>query len=286
MMSKQKNLYRKSVLERLASVDQLDKTIVITSPLSWIALLSVTVVIALTLYWSIVGTLPSTVTAQGVIVSASTSTNTLLSPAHGTVQAVVGLDQPLYMGDPFISLVNDGEEKTFASDQVGVVSEVLVKPGDQVTQGTELVRIRPMVSAGQKQVVVCYVPMQNIDKIKRGMEVNISLTSAESNQYGHMKGRVTNVDAWASSTNGFTAVLGADNNMAGLFTANGSSVCAVTCELVPDAATASGYYWSNEKGRQLTLSGKAMCSVKIITEEVAPITKLFSVLKDIWENHR
>ena len=62
-MSKQKNLYRKSVLERLASVDQLDKTIVITSPLSWIALLSVTVVIALTLYWSVVGTLPSTVTA-------------------------------------------------------------------------------------------------------------------------------------------------------------------------------------------------------------------------------
>ena len=25
---------------------------------------------------------------------------------------------------------------------------------------------------------------------------------------------------------------------------------------------------------------------QIITEEVAPITKLFSVLKDIWENHR
>lgn len=284
-MSNPKSPYRKSALERLASVDQLDKAIVITSPLSWLALLSVTVIIAVTLCWSIVGTLPSTVAAQGVIVSATTSTNTILATAAGTVQEIVGADRPVYMDDPVLRLVHDSVEKTYAAGQVGVVSEVLVRPGDQVTQGTEILRIRPMVSAGQEQVVVCYVPMASIDKIRRGMKVNVSLTSAQSNQYGHMTGRVINVDPWATSSGAFAAVLGENNSMSSTFTSNGS-VCAVTCELTPDASSASGYYWSNEKGRQLTLSGKAMCQVKIITEEVAPITKLFSELKDIWENSK
>ena len=55
-------LYRKSALERISSPEQLDKALKVTSPMSWLALLALTVIVIVTLIWSIVGTIPVTVT--------------------------------------------------------------------------------------------------------------------------------------------------------------------------------------------------------------------------------
>lgn len=140
-----------------------------------------------------------------------------------------------------------------------------------------------MVSSGQAHVVVCYVPRGDAEKVERGMDAHIMLASADSSTYGYMVGRVINVDDWATTTTGIERVVGENNSMVSSFTSNGS-VCAVTCELVPDPNTRSGYYWSNEKGRQVEINGQTMCTVKIITEEIPPISKLFTKLKDIWEN--
>ena len=63
-------LYRKSALERISSPEQLDKALKVTSPMSWLALLAVTLIVVVTVIWSIVGTIPVTVTTSGVISSA------------------------------------------------------------------------------------------------------------------------------------------------------------------------------------------------------------------------
>lgn len=279
-----KDIYRKAALERIATVDQLDKALKITSPLSWLALLGVTLMIAVAVVWSFIGTLPSTVTASGTIANVNTSTNTYLAQANGTVELLVSEGSPIDIGTEVVRLTQSGASTTFASDQRGYVASILTNDGTTVSTGTELFRIRPYVTAGQQQVAVCYVAVKDADKIKRGMQANISLTSASSSTYGHMEGRVINVDSWATSTKGIEAVVGTDNSMASSFTKDGS-VCAVTCEIYPiDSETAqsrNGYYWSNEKGRELEISDRMMCSVKIITENVHPITKLFAKLKDV-----
>lgn len=278
-----KSVYRKSALDKLSSLEQLDKAMKVSTPMSWIALFGITVIIVVTLIWSIKGRLPSTVTAKGVLVSTNTSTNTVFSEEAGTVQAIEGYGHDVYLDTPILELAVDGKNKVYYSDQVGIVSEVLVNAGDTIKYGTEILRIRPKVSAAQEQVAVCYVARGDVDKVDRGMDVHITLTSADSSTYGYMMGRVINIDEWATTTTGIERAVGENNSMASSFTSNGS-VCAVTCEIVPDASTKSGYYWSNEKGRQLEISGQTMCTVKIITEEVPPISKLFTKLKDIWEN--
>ena len=59
-------LFRKSSLEKISSPEQLDKAITVSKPASWLALLGITVMIAATVVWSILGSLPTTVSAQGI----------------------------------------------------------------------------------------------------------------------------------------------------------------------------------------------------------------------------
>lgn len=278
-----REIYRKAALERLEATDQLDKLLKITTPLSWLALLGGTLVVIFALVWAFTGSLPSTVTAGGVIVGARTSTNTYLSPSGGTAEVLVREGSPIEIGNPAIRITVDGVSTEYPSDQRGYVSEILIDSGAGVRQNAEIFRVFPYMSQGQRQVVVCYVPINSVDKIERGMKATITLTSADSAVYGHMEGRVINIDSWATSMRGIEAVVGTDNALASSFTREGS-VCAVTCELVPSGEgvdSLSGYYWSNTRGNQLDVKDRMMCSVKILTREERPITKLFSKLGEI-----
>lgn len=282
-----KSVYRKSALDKIASVDQLDKVLKVTSPMSWLALLGVTGILIAVGIWSFIGELPSTVTAPGMIVSATTPTNSFYSPASGTVQDLAAVGSTIREGTEVLQ-TQDGAWKT---NLIGTVSKVLVERGTTVNMGTELFRVTAAMTEEQRELVVCYVPDTDVDKIERGMQAYISLVSQDSNSIGHMYGRVINIDNQATSLASMRAVVGEDNGVVSELNENGRSVRAVTIELVTpkyqtseqyrDYQTVNGYIWSNEKGAKKELSAPQRCSVKIITERVAPITKLFVKLKEI-----
>lgn len=274
------DLYRKSSLERMSNPEQLDKVMKVTSPMSWIALLGVTFVIVVTIIWSIVGTIPETITTKG-IVSALVGSNSVYSEDAGTVVSLrVRAGDEVHLGDPVMTYRNSSNEiiEVF-SDQVGIVSELTVKKGDKFTPGKDIIRVSPVAQGSQ--IAVCYVPLAKAKKLERGMQVNITLDSLDSNSYGNMVARVINIDAYATPKAGMSSVIGNDNNLESTFNKDGA-VVAVACELYPDADTASGYYWSNAKGSTVLVKNGSLVTAKIVTDEVAPITKLFSKLRDIW----
>ena len=276
------DLYRKSSLERISSPEQLDKVLKVTSPMSWLALIGITVIVVVTVIWSIVGTIPVTITAPG-IVSSHVGSNAVYTQEAGTVISVrVRVGDELHLGDPVLTYKNASNEPvTIYSDQVGTVAALVVKKDDALTPGTAVIRVAPVSTQQQRQIVVCYVPLAQAKKLERGMLVKVTLDSLDSSSYGSMQARVINIDAYATSAEGMAYVLGADNNLAGAFTQNGA-VVAVACEIYTDGTTASGYWWSNEKGAGVTVSNGSLVTAKIVTEEVAPITKLFSKLNELW----
>ena len=68
-----RQVYRKSLLERISSPEQLDKMIVITSPSYWLAIVGGAVIIVAALLWSIWGSIPISMETTGVFVSARMS---------------------------------------------------------------------------------------------------------------------------------------------------------------------------------------------------------------------
>ncbi|MDE6035587.1 MAG: HlyD family efflux transporter periplasmic adaptor subunit [Ruminococcus sp.] len=274
------DLYRKASLERMSSPEQLDKTLKITSPLSWLALLGVTIIIIATIIWSVFGTIPETITTNGIIVS-PVSTNSVYTEEPGIVTAVyVSAGDELHLGDAIMEIqTNRGNNLKIISDQVGSVSEVLYSVGKNVNQNSEVVRISPAVYGNQ--VVMCYVPLSDVKKLERGMLVYVYLASADSQAYGHMEARVINIDAKATSSSSMTYILGSDNSLSNTFLAGGA-VTAVACELYPSNTTENGYYWSNPKGGNVDVSNGSLCTSKFIIKRIAPISKLFAKIDEIW----
>ena len=273
------DLYRKAALDRISSPEQLDKALKVTSPMSWLALIGVTLIVVVTVIWSIVGSIPVTITSQGVV-SSQVGSNAVYTDEAGTVVSVrVRPGDEIRMGDEILTYKNFANEvKTVYSDQVGTVASIVVEKDAALNPGSEIIRVTPMVQGNQ--MVVCYVPLAQAKKIERGMTVNVSLNSLDSQSYGHMVARVVNVDAYAASSAGMSSVLGSGNYMESAFTSSGP-VVAVACELYPDD-TQSGYYWSNEKGAKVTVTNGSLATAKIVTEEVAPISKLFAKINELW----
>ncbi|WP_455500617.1 HlyD family efflux transporter periplasmic adaptor subunit [Gemmiger sp.] len=80
-------LYRKSVIDRLSSPEQLDRMIVIASPQLWLAALGAALIVVVALVWSIVGRLPSKVDANGIFVS-DQGVASVYADVTGTVDTV------------------------------------------------------------------------------------------------------------------------------------------------------------------------------------------------------
>lgn len=270
---KAKDLYRRSALEKLSSPDQLDKVIKITSPMSWMALAAVTVVIAVMIAWAFMGTISETIMADGMVV-APVGTNVVYTGVTGTISEMyISVGDELDMDMPVMTIMTpNGENTTIFSDQIGYVSEIMGMVGHTVWQNSELVRVSPKVEVGQ--VVVCYVPISNVKKLRRDMMAYVMLTADENKIYGHMKARIVNIDARAASVKSMESIMGHDNKMADFFMKD-SAVACVTLELYPDENTVSGYDWSSEQGKKQTVSNGSLCSVRVITREIHPIEKLF-----------
>lgn len=275
------DLYRKSALEKMSNPEQLDKELKVTSPMSWLALIGITLIVVVTVVWSIVGTIPETITTKGII-SAVVGSNSVYTTDAGTVVSVrVRAGDELHLGDPVLTYRNSSNEVvTVYSDQVGTVTTLVLKKDDKFTPGKDVIRVAPSVKTSQ--IAVCYVPLAKAKKLERGMQVNVTLDSLDGNSYGNMVARIVNIDAYATPTEGLSSVLGSNNNLEATFNKDGA-VVAVACELYPDADTASGYYWSNKKGAGVTVQNGSLVTAKIVTDEVRPISKLFSKIMDIWE---
>ena len=278
-------LYRKSSLERISSPDQLDTMLKISSPMSWLAMAGATMIVVITIVWAFIGRIPMTVTTTGIVTSPD-GTNAVYSNTAGTVTKVfVARGDKIYEKDVLMEVETDRKETVqILSDQVGFVGEIVAPEGSIITPNSEVLRLSP--NTGSHQVVVCYVLTADAQKIKRGDNAYISLSSSDSKSYGHMVGRVINIDAGAASQNAQKKVLGSENNLNKSFSSDGKAVTAVTCELYPSDSSVSGYFWSNTKGDQLAVNNRDMCSVKIITKQVKPIEKLFEKLFDLWEGKK
>ena len=167
-------------------------------------------------------------------------------------------------------------EKTQITATVsGMVSDIKVGIGSAVGQGNEILTIRQLA---EENLIVCYIPINTGKKVEPGMEVIVSPTTVNENEYGHMQAEVIHVDDYVSTASSIRSMLG-DDTLAQAFTQNGP-VVGVICRLRVDETTASGYWWSNSKGGELMVPEGTMVTADIITEEKAPIDMLIPYLKD------
>lgn len=275
------DLYRKSSIEKLSNPEQLDKTIKITSPLSWLALLGVLIIIVATIVWAFTGTLASTTSFNGVVVN-SQNIGTLYADEFGTVEkAQKKVGDKTKTGDVIYEIKTaEGVHKKILAKEDGIITAMLADVDSKIHIGAEIARYTPLNS--KNQVVVCYVPITTAELLDEGMKVSLYPTAVDSQKYGHMEATIKEIGEYTVTTSNMWYVLGADNLVAEQFLANGP-VVSVMCEIKTDKDTKSGFYWTNDNGKNLTISNGTYISAKVVVSEEKPITKLVGSIRDTLE---
>lgn len=274
-------LYRKSSIEKLTNPEQLDKAITISSPMSWLALIGVVVIVAATILWSIFGTLPTTVSLSG-IVAAPTDVCAIYSDYTGTITQVMKKAGDTVKKDDEVAKIKtaDGKVQVIKAKEAGTISSVLVSEEEPAYIGAELFRLTPNIE--QNQLVVCYLPSTYSGQIKKDMKVLLYPSSVDTQKTGHMEASVESVSEYSVNTANMWYVLGTDNLVAEQFASQGP-VVAVVCKIKTDSSTKSGYWWSSSNGSKAELANGTFVSAKIVIDESAPITKLFNGIKEKLE---
>ena len=267
---------------------QMDKAITVISPVSWLVLGALTLIVVVMLVWSFAAKIPKTVSTVGVVMKPA-NTSALYAPEAGRIIEIsVHENQKISAGEKVAKyrVSERGADQEIRATQNGFVTKVMVNNNTDVNHGDDIIHFTPEGIKGIDQVVVCYVNQSDANKLKAGMKATVSLQSADSQTYGHMDARIVSIDAFPATDAGMQLVLGKDNGRIADLKGQNTSVVAVTCQLrMADKShgTESGYWWSNRRGAKMSVDDNAPVNVKFIVEEVRPITWLFSKMKELWE---
>jgi HlyD family secretion protein len=157
----------------------------------------------------------------------------------------------------------------------GKVLEVMVSAGDMITENTPVASLE---MAGKALEAVVYLPAHSeIKLVANGTAVQVSPGTVKREEYGFLLGRVASVSEFPATREGMTSLL-KNEGLVEALSRRGPPI-AVSVDLVPDPATASGYRWSSRAGARVQLSSGTSCTASVLVREQAPITLVIPLLK-------
>jgi multidrug efflux pump subunit AcrA (membrane-fusion protein) len=306
MSSAPNPIFRQVALDRLASPERLDELTVVTTPRGWLTLLALCVVILVAIGWGVLGSIPSVVKGQGMLIREGTVQTVDTPQAGELVELFVRVGDEVRPDQVVARLAQLTDNRPdlprtsalITSSSAGRVLDVRVRPGSVVQPGTTLFSVE---RSGGTLGGIVYLSPNDGKKVRPGMEVQIAPGSVRKEEYGLVLGRVTAVGAFPATLAGMRQVLGSDELARGLST-NGAPI-EVEVELTRSGLTTSGYQWTSTltgvgatlaswlpdplfnllptswqaaPGPPVALVSGTLCAADVIVDEEAPIYLLLA----------
>ncbi|HYD78260.1 MAG TPA: NHLP bacteriocin system secretion protein [Paucimonas sp.] len=274
------DLFRKSALERLSSPEQLDQMVRVADPFAWLALIAVWGILLAAVLWSVFGTIPSRISGQGILLREGVFN--VASMRGGVVAEMTRLHPGdriekgqviARVAQPASSDATRPARSGIAASAADIVSpysgrvvEVMARTGDSVAERSPIISLEPDKPL---EAIIYFSSQSEAKGIKPGMLAQLSPVTAKREEFGVLLGKVRAVSEFPVTPQGMMAVLN-NEALVRMFSRDGPPV-AVHVELLPDAASRSGYRWSSEAGAALPVTSGTLCTAAIILREQAPI---------------
>lgn len=264
----QKSLFREEALEKLASPDELDRLMRVTGPKSWLALVALCAIVVAAAIWGFLGSIPIEVRSENGILIKRDSIREVPAQDSGVITAI-NVSPGINIGEGQIVArmqSDDGEETDIVSFFEGTVTEVLVRKGMQVDRGDEVVVLEKGDTPLQ---AVVYVPADDARSLEEGMEVQISPSTVQVQEFGYMLGRVSSVSSLPATERQMSVTLLENEELVQSLHGSGNQL-RVNVELVTDSTTASGFDWSHPQGPPVPIANGTPCTVTFVLGERRP----------------
>ena len=348
-------IFRKSALDRISSLDQLDQTMTVVKPSSIFALLSVAIMIVIALLWGCLGSVPDIVMGNGVIMNIDNITSVKYANQgsvknifvkHGDIvrngqiiarierqdildqiklnerkldgylemqrilksankngdakqemmsslysqgliteqeylnsrQTEINVEQQVTETKQQILLLNDNYQTStqVIANVSGRVMEVPVRRGDYVQPGSTIC----VIESGNSDTAfgaLVYFSASDGKRIRPGMKIGLVPTTVKQEEYGFIRGIVTDVSEFPVSDNYLVSSL-QNMSLANTFHQIGNPI-EVKVSIIPDPTTYSGYKWSSSRGPAQKIGSGYICTAKVTTDKRHPISLIIPMLK-------
>ncbi len=260
-MSTNPTIFRKDALNRLSSPEQLDQAMRVTRPRAWLALVGLGAVLLMALVWGINGRIPITMEQQGLLVRPGSLRNAVALNSGQVSEVKVKPGDIIEPGQAVASLLapSANAPEQITSPFGGRVLAVTVGPGDLLERGATVLTLEPI---DNRLELVMYVPVDQVNTVRPGAEVQISPPGISREEYGFLRGKVRSVADYPSTATAMRQTLGTDE-LVETFSGD-TAVVEVRVDLERAGDLPGRYAWSTEHGLQVELRSGMVCDVDVI----------------------
>ena len=318
-MEDKSKLFSQAALDKLRSPEKLDMILPITTPVGWMGLAAIALLLLSVVLWSIFGSFTVRAEGMGLIMDSGGLVN-ITHTAGGKVATLhVREGEPVKRGD-LIAHMEQAEQSADAhmaqydtqlgeslrdtaqrayqyknkmyqreiardiiSDYDGVVDQVLVQPGTYVSSGTPIVTVRQNRKRSDLRGVL-YVPVDKGQRIEPGQTVQLVPGGVDVQESGSLLGVVRKVSDYPVPLQSMVKELGNREMAEWIYNAKGTAV-EVEFDLVKDEGNESGYLWTSFVGEHKPITAGSFVTGSVIIERRPPIEKVFHRLSQ-WMRNR
>lgn len=303
-------IFSREALNKLRSPERLDVLLPITTPITWMALGAIGVLLFSVILWSIFGAFTVKVDGMGLIMDSAGVVNVSHVSSGKISQVYVHYGTPVKKGDLIarmeqplqdadtrmtkynialaqndrdaLNRVSEHDYKKnqeivneyIYSDYDGIVDEVMVEKGSIISIGSPICSIRRTQNRDELTGVL-YIPVEQGKRVEPGMSIQLAPNGVDTSQDGWLLGIVRSVSQYPSTIASMNKDLGNEQLAQFILTSENSAVMEVKFDLVKDEESESGYLWTSFVGTHKPITPGSFCTGSIIIERIPPLQKVF-----------
>lgn len=313
-------IFSQEALDKLRSPEKLDTMLPITTPITWMSLIAILVLLFSVVLWSIYGAFTVKADGMGLIMDSAGVLN-ISHVANGKIthlyvkpgtevkkgDLIAHLEQAEHSADTRMAQYgmglasNDRDamnrayqynakeyQQTVAedvySDYDGIVDEVMVDEGSMISAGTAICSVR--ITQNRDELTgLLYVPVTMGKRVEAGMSIQLAPNGVDTSKAGSLLGVVRTVSQYPMTAQGIQQHLGNSQLAQFILQSQQGAVMEVTFDLVKDENSGSGYLWTSKVGEHKPVTPGSFCTGSIIVERQPPIEKVFQKLSQ-WLRSR
>lgn len=309
-MEDNSKIFSRAALEKLRSPEKLDTLLPVTTPISWMALAAVCLLIFSIILWAIFGSFTEKAEGIGLIMDAGGVVNiththsgrisdiNIHSGSHIQHNELIAtLDLPEQVADERITRhstelstdKNDTMERVYRSDSKeysgifskeirslydGTVDKIFVRNGQFVSAGTPICSVR--LTDGREDLTgVFYIPVDKGKRVEVGQTIQLAPNGVDVSLSGSLIGVVRSISEYPVSLQAVDFEVSNPQLAQMIMNSFNFAVMEVKFDLVKDINSESGYLWTSFVGEHKKISPGSFCTGFIIIDRRPPLEKVF-----------
>jgi len=304
------NFFSRAALDKLRTPEKLDALLPVTTPLGWMGLVCVGLLIVSVVIWSVFGAFTTRVDGMGLIMDSGGFAN-VVHPVEGEITKIYVREGMSVKKGALIARMEQTDQsantqiaqyetelaknmsesmkkaheykaknyrrelsRDVVSDYDGKIDKVLVREGTIVERGAPICSVR-LTGKRSDLSGVLYVPADKGKLIKPGQTVQLAPGGVNADEAGSLVGVVRSVSEYPVSLQSVEGQLGSPELAKWIMEKEGTIV-EISFGLIKDEKSTSGYLWTTSTGTHKPVTAGSFCKGSVIVEREPPIEKVFN----------